>query len=197
MLGTPLQRDVIELETGMGIVPVELERDESGALRFGRMVQPVPSVQPYPDPDALLAALGVAESELPIERYDNGPLFTFVTLGSRDAVAGLEPDYNALTALEVNVSCIAGSETLWKTRMFAPALGVPEDPATGAAAGPLMPSAGMGSSPGARRSRSPRARRSDDLPPCMRAPRRGWDRAGRGRWARGRGRPWRVPSLSS
>jgi trans-2,3-dihydro-3-hydroxyanthranilate isomerase len=137
VLGAPLQRDVIELETGMGMVPVELERDESGALRFGRMVQPVPSVQPYPEPDALLAALGVTESELPIERYDNGPLFTFVTLGSRDAVAGLEPDYNALTALEVNVSCIAGSETFWKTRMFAPALGVPEDPATGAAAGPL------------------------------------------------------------
>jgi hypothetical protein len=63
---------IIELETGMGIVPVELERDESGALSFGRMVQPIPSVQPYPEPDALLAALGATESELPIERYDNG-----------------------------------------------------------------------------------------------------------------------------
>ena len=137
VLGAPLERAVIELETGMGIVPVELERDESGALRFGRMVQPVPSVQPYPESEALLAALGATESELPIERYDNGPLFTFVTLGSRDAVAALEPDYNALTALEVNVSCIAGSERIWKTRMFAPSLGMLEDPATGAAAGPL------------------------------------------------------------
>lgn len=137
VLGAPLQRAVVELETGMGIVPVELERDESGALRFGRMVQPVPRVEPYPEPAALLAALGTKESELPIERYDNGPLFTFVALRSRATVAELEPDFNALTALEVNVSCIAGSGSSWKTRMFAPALGVLEDPATGAAAGPL------------------------------------------------------------
>jgi trans-2,3-dihydro-3-hydroxyanthranilate isomerase len=37
----------------------------------------------------------------------------------------------------VGVNCFAGSGTRWKTRMFAPADGVPEDPATGSAAGPL------------------------------------------------------------
>jgi predicted PhzF superfamily epimerase YddE/YHI9 len=36
VLAAPLQRDVLELETGRGIVPVELERDESGAIAFGR-----------------------------------------------------------------------------------------------------------------------------------------------------------------
>ena len=41
----------------------------------------------------------------------------------------------ALGAL--NVSCFAGAGDRWKTRMFAPALGVAEDPATGSAAGPL------------------------------------------------------------
>jgi trans-2,3-dihydro-3-hydroxyanthranilate isomerase len=35
------------------------------------------------------------------------------------------------------VNCFAGSGTQWKTRMFAPASGVSEDPATGSAAGPL------------------------------------------------------------
>jgi trans-2,3-dihydro-3-hydroxyanthranilate isomerase len=34
-------------------------------------------------------------------------------------------------------SCFAGTGKRWKTRMFAPAGGVPEDPATGSAAGPL------------------------------------------------------------
>jgi trans-2,3-dihydro-3-hydroxyanthranilate isomerase len=34
-------------------------------------------------------------------------------------------------------SCFAGKGKRWKTRMFAPAGGVPEDPATGSAAGPL------------------------------------------------------------
>ena len=137
VLAGPLQRPVLELETGRGIVPVQLERDDSGALAFGRMVQPIPTVEPYRHAEALLSALRVERSALPVERYDNGPQFTYVVCESREAVAALEPDLNALTALEVNVSCIAGSGTAWKTRMFAPALGVPEDPATGAAAGPL------------------------------------------------------------
>lgn len=137
VLATPLPRAIIELETGRGIVPVEIERDDSGALAFGRMVQPIPTVEPYPDADVLLGALGVSTSVLPVERYDNGPLHAFVTLGSREAVSALEPDLNVLTKLAVNVSCIAGSGAIWKSRMFAPALGVPEDPATGSAAGPL------------------------------------------------------------
>lgn len=137
VLAAPLQRAVVELETGRGIVPVELERDSSGVVVFGRMVQPVPRVEPYPDTDALLAALGIAGSALPVERYDNGPLHTFVVLDSREDVAAVRPDLRALADLEVMVSCIAGSRTAWKTRMFAPATGVPEDPATGSAAGPL------------------------------------------------------------
>ena len=60
-----------------------------------------------------------------------------MTLESTEAVASLRPDFGELTELEVNVSCIAGTGAAWKSRMFAPALGVPEDPATGAAAGPL------------------------------------------------------------
>ena len=137
VLAAPLQRAVIELETGRGIVPVEIERDEAGSIVFGRMVQPVPTVEPFPDQDALFAALRVSESALPVERYDNGLLHTFVVLESLDAVASLRPDFDALASLEVMVSCIAGEGTTWKTRMFAPSFGVPEDPATGSAAGPL------------------------------------------------------------
>ena len=137
VLAAPLQRAVVELETGSGLVPVTLERDESGAIVFGRMVQPVPTVELYSQTDALLGALGVEKSLLPVEQYDNGPLHTFVVLESREAVAALDPDLAALRELEVNASCIAGDGTSWKSRMFAPALGVPEDPATGSAAGPL------------------------------------------------------------
>jgi trans-2,3-dihydro-3-hydroxyanthranilate isomerase len=137
VLAAPLQRALIELETGSGIVPVEIERDESGALVFGRMLQPTPTVQDYEEPARLLEALGSDRSELPIESYDNGPVFTLVTLASPNTVAALRPDFAVLTHLGVNVSCVAGSGAAWKTRMFAPALGVVEDPATGAAAGPL------------------------------------------------------------
>jgi trans-2,3-dihydro-3-hydroxyanthranilate isomerase len=53
-------------------------------------------------------------------------------------VAALTPDLKALAAAgEVGVSCFAAEGPRVKTRMFAPVLGVPEDPATGSAAGPL------------------------------------------------------------
>jgi len=43
----------------------------------------------------------------------------------------------ALHPFYVPVNCYAGAGLRWKTRMFYPAAGVPEDPATGSAAGPL------------------------------------------------------------
>jgi len=137
VLAGPLQRGVVELETGHGIVPVELERDGSGKIVFGRMQQPLPTVEPYPDPETLFRALGVEGSQVPVERYDNGVPHSLVVLGSRDEVAALRPDLTALAELEVMVSCFAGAGASWKTRMFAPYDGVPEDPATGSAAGPL------------------------------------------------------------
>jgi trans-2,3-dihydro-3-hydroxyanthranilate isomerase len=137
VLATPLQLGVIELETGRGIVPVELDRDESGAIAFGRMTQPIPTIETYAEPEALLRALGVESSQAPIETYDNGPRFTYVVLDSPERVAGLRPDLAALEALGVQASCFAGEGVRWKTRMFGPAFGVPEDPATGSAAGPL------------------------------------------------------------
>jgi trans-2,3-dihydro-3-hydroxyanthranilate isomerase len=137
VLSAPLQRATLELETGRGIVPVEIERDASGAPAFGRMVQPVPTVESCTDSDALFAALGISGSLLPVERYDNGPRFTFVTLDSREDVAALRPDFTALARLEVMASCIAGSGKSWKMRMFAPSFGVSEDPATGSGAGSL------------------------------------------------------------
>lgn len=138
VLAAPLQRGVIELETAAGIVPVEIERDESGALVFGRMSQPVPSVEPCLDSVTLLDAAGVRESIAPLETYDNGVRYTYVGLATRDEVASLQPNLRMLASLGMAISCFAGEGALWKTRMFAPADGVPEDAATGSAAGPLV-----------------------------------------------------------
>jgi trans-2,3-dihydro-3-hydroxyanthranilate isomerase len=138
VLGGPLQLEEIRLETGAGVIPVRLER-EGSRIVFGWMTQPVPTVAPYEPAEALLAALGVEESLLPVELYDNGLPHVYVVLGSEDEVAALQPDLGALSRLPavLGVNCFAGSGTSWKTRMFAPAGGVPEDPATGSAAGPL------------------------------------------------------------
>jgi len=129
--------DVVRLETGLGIVPVELRRD-GGRIVFGRMEQPIPAIRPYEREAELLAALGVRRSRLPVEAYKNGPLHVYVELESEAEVAALRPNLAALKELpDVGANCFAGSERRWKTRMFAPAHGVNEDPATGSAAGPL------------------------------------------------------------
>ena len=138
VLAGPLQLDEIVLETGNGIVPVRLER-EGARIVFGRMEQPIPTVEPYSGEADLLAALGVERSELPVELYDNGLPNVYVVLGSEAEVAALRPDLGRLGELPavIGVNCAAGSGSRWKTRMFAPAGGVAEDPATGSAAGPL------------------------------------------------------------
>ena len=138
VLGQPLQLGVIELETKVGTVPVVLERDERGGIAFGRMTQPVPKIEQV-DAGPVLAALRVdGEPSLPVERYDNGAEHVLVALGSEEAVAAVAPDMGALVELGgTGVTVFAGSGTRWTARMFAPAHGVPEDPATGSMAGPL------------------------------------------------------------
>ena len=137
VLGAPMQLDEIRLETGGGIVPVRLER-EGNTLVFGRMSQPIPTRRPFERPAELLAALGVDASELPLEVYDNGVEHVYIALSSEDAVVAVEPDMAALKKLgDIGVSCVAGSGKNYTARVFAPGLGVPEDPATGSAAGPL------------------------------------------------------------
>jgi trans-2,3-dihydro-3-hydroxyanthranilate isomerase len=137
VLGGPLQKIVLRLETGAGVVPVELERD-GPEIVFGRMDQPVPAWQPVPNAGEILAALGVERSELPVEYYDLGPGHVFVALASPRQVASLTPDFAALgRATEAGTNCFARTERGAKTRMFAPSHGIDEDPATGSAAGPL------------------------------------------------------------
>ncbi len=138
VLGGPLQLPEILLETGQGVVPVTLER-EGPRIVFGRMSQPIPQIEPYEREAELLAALGVERSELPVELYDLGIRHVFVGLPTPEDVARLEPDAAALARLTgyVGAYCFAGEGRRWKSRMFAPGDGVPEDPATGSAAGPL------------------------------------------------------------
>jgi trans-2,3-dihydro-3-hydroxyanthranilate isomerase len=136
VLGEMLGAARVNLETGAGLVPVELDRDE-GAVTFGRMEQPVPVPELYERAPDLLRALGVQRSGLPVEAYLNGPRHVYVELASEADVAGLKPDFRALGDLPIAVSCFAGRGTRWKTRMFALFHGVAEDPATGSAAGPL------------------------------------------------------------
>ena len=134
--------DLVMLHPPAGAVPVALTRNAEGGLVHGEMEQPLPTAEAVPQPDELLAALGVASGELalPLGAYRNGPLHVYVPLGSAERVAALRPDLGRLEALgPFGVSCyhLDAAAGRVRTRMFGPGVGVAEDPATGSAAGPL------------------------------------------------------------
>ena len=136
-LAGPLQLVEIRIETAAGTIPVVLER-EGARVTFGRMQQPAPTIGPFAQVEPLRAVLGGVEPELPVELYDNGVPHVLVMLRAAEEVAALQPDIGAIERLgRYGINCFAVSGARVKTRMFAPALGVNEDPATGSAAGPI------------------------------------------------------------
>ena len=136
-LAGPLQLVEIRIETAAGTIPIVLER-EGARIAFGRMQQPAPTIEPFDQVDALRAALGGVEPELPVELYDNGVPHVLFTLGSVEEVAALQPDIGAIERLgRYGINCFAATGARVKTRMFGPGLGMNEDPATGSAAGPI------------------------------------------------------------
>jgi trans-2,3-dihydro-3-hydroxyanthranilate isomerase len=143
VLASDLGVDRVILETGRGPVPVRLDSTPGRATR-GAMEQPIPSFSLYDKADEFLGALGVDRSVLPVTVYDNGLQHVYVMLESPGDVAAIKPDFSALSDLAhssgmplVGFNVFSGSDLVWKTRMFAPADDIAEDPATGSAAGPL------------------------------------------------------------
>ena len=138
VLGAVLGKQTVTLRTGMGLVRVELTLEED-TITFGWMSQPVPTWGPYDRTAELLEALGTVGKPggLPVESYRNGPMTAYVEISTEEALDALDPDMRKLGGIPVNASCFTQTRNGCTTRMFAPALGVPEDPATGSAAGPL------------------------------------------------------------
>ncbi|MGH9244740.1 MAG: PhzF family phenazine biosynthesis protein [Acidimicrobiales bacterium] len=125
----------IRLQTGRGVVPLTLEGDS------GRMVQPVPTVEAVDDAEVavLTTALGIGAPVVPVDRYDNGVRHTYLVVDGVETVLGLRPDLATIAeaAGAGGTNVVAGRDSRWTSRMFAPGAGVNEDPATGSAAGPL------------------------------------------------------------
>ncbi|MGH2856009.1 MAG: PhzF family phenazine biosynthesis protein [Solirubrobacteraceae bacterium] len=137
VLGELTGLEVVRLATEAGIVPVALTRRDEQIVE-GEMEQPLPTWAPFDRAQELLDALGVSRSCAPIEVYDNGPRHVYVVLGDDAEVTDVAPDLGALAAFgSLSVSCCAVGDGHIKTRVFAPGMGVAEDPATGSAAGPL------------------------------------------------------------
>jgi trans-2,3-dihydro-3-hydroxyanthranilate isomerase len=137
VIGGPLQSELVRVETGSGVVPVRLSREGTNVV-FGWMKQPIPAFRPFDRAAELLEVLGAAESELPVVESDNGAKHVLVALANEDDIAALAPDLERLRPLaDAGIYVFAPAQNGYRARLFAPALGVSEDPATGSAAGPL------------------------------------------------------------
>lgn len=140
----------IVLEEGVGPVPVRVEF-EDGEPSYAEMTQPLPTFGPrLDDRRAVAAMLSLEESdlepELPVEVVSCGVPFLYVPLRGLDAARRARPRADLIAAAaadgvppEVFVFTreVESAFSTVHSRMFAPGLGITEDPATGAASGPL------------------------------------------------------------
>lgn len=138
ILSGPLSRDVIQLETELGVVSVSMLR-EDGRIYRGWMAERPPAVRPFGSTSELVRALGVSASSLPIESYYNGSDHVFVELSDVAAVTRLHPALAQLAAFSLTtVTAYCHDGTRWKTRVFLCADPPREDAATGSAVGSLV-----------------------------------------------------------
>lgn len=148
----------IVLEEGVGPVPVRIERQPGdGVTRATLSSVRLPEGGPAPaDPATLAAMLGLSADQVAVDRATGAPLpiatwgagVSFTVVPVRDVAAlsaarldvaawrrtladGPAPQLYVLTMEDWR----AGREV--RTRMFAPAMGIEEDPATGSAAAAL------------------------------------------------------------
>jgi len=137
VLGAMLGKRTVTLQLGVGLVPVELE-NEGDEIIFGRMSQPIPTWGEYDRSAIFLALCTTGKSGgLPVEWYQNGTLNVYVEVKNEEALNDIEPDMQKLARLPVSVTCFAQTPGGWSIRMFAHAVGIVEDAASGSAAGPL------------------------------------------------------------
>ena len=137
-------RDLV-LEEGIGAVRCTLEsmRGGGGSARFT-----IPQLPTEVGPTADVAAIAAALSLVPEDigegrpaRWSAGIPLTFVPIVSLAAIARCHPDpakfdaaFGAGAAVYVFCNETAEAGHHFHARMFAPGMGVPEDPATGSAA---------------------------------------------------------------
>lgn len=138
-------------KTGAGILPVDIVKENEdykiimtqGKIEFGDIIDGA-------NKEELLAALSIKNSDL-LEDYEvqivsTGHSKVMVGIKSIETLNKLQPNYNALSKLSKIINCNGyyvftvdseDKDILIHGRMFAPAIGINEDPVTGNANGPL------------------------------------------------------------
>ncbi|MCX6238724.1 MAG: PhzF family isomerase [Bacteroidia bacterium] len=142
---------ILKIKTRIGVLPFEIIK-ENGDYQV-IMTQGKFESGPTFDKNTtkkLNAALGLDYSDLdekcPIQIASTGHSKVMIGIKSRERLNSLTPDFNDLIDLSKQISCNGffvftfdsdDPEVLTYGRMFAPAIGINEDPVTGNANGPL------------------------------------------------------------
>ena len=144
------ERVTIKLEEGVGLIPVEINfKDGQPDLIW--MQQPLPKFGPRFEDASVMALmlslpLEAIETDLPVEVVSCGLPYLFVPLKTLEAIRSirfrLDVWEKALKEFASRQVFVFTKETervgsSVHSRMFAPGLGIQEDPATGSANGPL------------------------------------------------------------
>ncbi len=138
-------------KTGAGVLPVDIVREgddyrivmTQGAISFENRIEGEAL-------GTLVAALGITLADLreshPVQIVSTGHSKVMVCIKDEELLHRLAPDMTALAGLSGAIGCngyyvftqnAPGSVPLVHGRMFAPAIGINEDPVTGNANGPL------------------------------------------------------------
>jgi len=136
---------------GVGKLPVEIIKENDGyriVMTQGKIEfsAPIPSAER----NGIITALGLSDDDLhehcPIQIVSTGHSKVMIGIRSRDILNSLKPDFTRLADISDAIKCNGyfvftfdsdSDDILTHGRMFAPAIGIPEDPVTGNANGPL------------------------------------------------------------
>ena len=134
--------ETLVLEEQAGLVPVHVRRDHGPMeATFAVPIVPQPTGTTVDRGDAA-AALDLSVDDLlphAVAEHEGGPTFTFVGLKTLEALGRarpVEPLWSSAMATGTRDSTFLYVEEeagRYRTRMFAPLAGIPEDPATGSA----------------------------------------------------------------
>jgi trans-2,3-dihydro-3-hydroxyanthranilate isomerase len=139
---------VIALELAIGLVKAEVRQPQGKAARAVFDLPRLPGLvaEPARNPALIAEALGLAVADIgmpghSVHNASGGVPYTMVPLASLDALArarsAATPAFEAAFAGTSHPCCylyVKTGDRRWRTRMFAPMAGIPEDPATGSAA---------------------------------------------------------------
>jgi trans-2,3-dihydro-3-hydroxyanthranilate isomerase len=138
----PIEDDAasVVLDEPAGPVPVEIECAEGRPVRCRLTAPRLPEESEAPDRVALVAAASLVSDDihpdLACATWSAGVPFPVLPVRDLDALARARPS-GSTDLPELYVVAPLGEPTRareWRVRMFAPGMGIPEDPATGAAA---------------------------------------------------------------